>query len=198
MATDTPDPKSATLATVAVSDCLRGSAVRWDGDDNADCWPRETVARLFDLVGLCPEGGIGMGVARAPIQLVGNAAHPRAVAIADQTLDYTDRLAGYAREQAPTLRAVSGYIFADRSPSCGLRGVKVFGNDGDFRRVGRGVYAAAVCARCPDLPVVDAQMLNCKAVLVDFATAVVAFATAQPRSECVDRIRATIEGRIAL
>ncbi len=54
------------------------------------------------------------------------------------------------------------------------------------------------CARYPDLPVVDAQTLNCKAVLVDFAVAVVAFATAEPRSECVDRIRATIECRIEL
>ena len=195
MTTECSEPK---LATVAVSDCLRGHRVRWDGDDNGDVWPRRTVERLFDVVGLCPEVGIGLGVPRAPIRLIGDQGRQRAVAVADPRLDYTDRLTGFARTVAPTLRRVSGYVFADRSPSCGLAGVKVFDHGGGFRRVGRGVYAAAVCADHPHLPVADAETLHCPQALVDFAVAVVAYAASGRADVDHDAIRATIRRRCNL
>ena len=159
------------LAKVAASECLLGARVRWDGDDNGETWPRRTVARLFDLVGLCPEVGIGMGVPRPPIRLEGDAAAPRAVG----RQDYTARLGDYAKCAAPVIADMAGYIFADRSPSCGLRGVKVYAADGSFRRVGRGVYAAAVLARNPNLPAVDAETLFDEAVLHGFVAAVAAY-----------------------
>lgn len=175
MSTD-PAPRagaiaSLPLAKVAASECLLGARVRWDGDDNGETWPRRTVARLFDLVGLCPEVGIGMGVPRPPIRLEGDAATPRAVG----GEDYTARLGDYAKRAAPVIANMAGYIFADRSPSCGLRGVKVYAADGSFRRVGRGVYAAAVLARNPTLPAVDAETLFDEAVLRTFVAAVAAY-----------------------
>ena len=126
------------------------------------------------MVGICPEVGLGMGVPRDPIQLVGEAATPRVVAVDDPTRDYTDRLKGFASEVAVALDDVHGYIFADRSPSCGLAGVKVFAEDGSFERVGRGVYAAAVLANHPDLPVVDGETLSDEERLLDFVLAVLA------------------------
>ena len=54
------------------------------------------------------------------------------------------------------------------------RGVKVFAEDGSFERVGRGVYAAAVVAGYPHLPVVDAETLDDDEVLLDFVLAVLA------------------------
>lgn len=162
----------AKLGRVAVSECLLGSPVRWDGDHNGDAWPRRCAERLFDLVGLCPEVGIGMGVPREPIQLVGDASAWRAVAVADPHRDYTERLQAYAEDMAATLDGVHGYIFADRSPSCGLAGVKVFDDGGSFRRMGRGVYADAVLSACPDLPAADAEMLAEEEALLEFAFAV--------------------------
>lgn len=185
------------LATVAVSECLLGRAVRWDGDDNGDVWPRDAVAKLFHCVGLCPEVGVGMGVPRPPIQLAGNPGAPRAVSVDDPASDYTDRLAGYARRMATTLNGVAGYVFADRSPSCGLAGVKVYDDAGRYRRVGRGVYAAAVLADRPGLPAVDAETLNRPAALIDFAVAVVAYAGACREGTDMTDVRAAIECRIA-
>lgn len=185
------------LATIAVSECLLGRAVRWDGDDSGDVWPRETVSRLFHCVGLCPEVGIGMGVPRPPIQLAGDPDAPSAVSVDEPTSDYTDRLAGYARRMATTLDGVAGYVFADRSPSCGLAGVKVYDEAGRYRRVGRGVYAAAVLADRPGLPAVDAETLNCRDVLIDFALAVVAYAERSPESTGMADLRATIEQQVA-
>ena len=166
---------------VAASECLLGRSVRWNGEHNGDAWPRQRLEKVFTLVGICPEVGIGMGVPRNPIQLVGEASAPRVVAVDDPSLDYTDRLKGYASEVAVALDDVHGYIFADRSPSCGLAGVKVFAKDGSFERGGRGVYAAGVLAAYPDLPVVDAETLDDESVLLDFVLSVLA------RSGVVDR-----------
>ena len=167
---------------VAASECLIGRRVRWNGEHNGDTWPRHRLERLFTLVGICPEVGIGMGVPRDPIQLVYGASAPRVVAVDDPNLDYTDRLAGYASEISALLDDVHGYVFADRSPSCGLAGVKVFAEDGSFERVGRGVYAAAVVAGYPNLPVVDAETLGDEAVLLDFALAVLANSGVAPNA----------------
>ena len=183
------------LATIAVSDCLLGRRVRWDGDDNGDVWPRATIEALFDCVGLCPEVGIGMGVPRPPIELTGDAAAPRAVRVVEPHVDFTDELAGFARRMAATLNRVSGYVFADRSPSCGLAGVKVFDDAGRFRRLGRGVYAAAVLDEHPGLPAADAETLNSRDALIDFAVAVLSYAKGDP--SCTEAIRATIEHRVA-
>lgn len=159
---------------VAASECLLGRSVRWNGEHNGDTWPRCRLENVFTLVGICPEMGIGMGVPRDPIQLVGEASAPRVVAVDDPSLDYTDRLSGYASQVAVALDDVHGYIFADRSPSCGLAGVKVFAEDGSFESVGRGVYAAAVLAGYPDLPAVDAETLGDEELLLDFVLAVLA------------------------
>ena len=190
MGTEADDGK---LATIAVSECLLGRPVRWDGDDNGDVWPRRTVERLFRCIGLCPEAGIGMGVPREPIQLTGDPDAPRAVRVGDPAFDYTDRLADFARRSATTLDGVSGYVFADRSPSCGLAGVKVFDTDESFRRVGRGIYAAAVLGERPGLPAADAETLNRPDALIDFALAVLAFGGA-PGSDVA--LRTVVERRI--
>lgn len=166
-------PRQPPLATVAVSECLRGSPVRWDGNHNGDVWPRQAVGALFTLVGVCPEVGIGMGVPREPIRLIGDAAKPRAVAVAASEQDFTARLQRYAKQQASLIGGVSGYIFADRSPSCGLAGVKVFDVQGNWRRSGRGIFAAAVVAAHPHLPVADAETLADEQTLMRFASAVI-------------------------
>ena len=167
------------LGTLAVSECLRGSAVRWDGDHNGEVWPRRVVERLFDLIGLCPEVGIGLGVPRPPIRLTGAASSPRAVVMESVPREITAQLQHYAGSVAGTLAQVDGYVFADRSPSCGLASVKVHAADGRYRRQGRGVYAAAVLRAQPALPAVDAECLWDEATLLDFVCAVTAYRAAR-------------------
>ena len=182
------------LATVAVSECLLGKNVRWNGDHNGDCWPRRTIQALFRLVGICPEVGIGLGVPREPIRLVGSPATPRAVAVRDSSRDHTTALQRFARSKAGLLDTVHGYVFADRSPSCGLAGVKIFAANDTFVRAGRGVFAAAVLTAHPDLPAVDAGTLNEHDALLRFVFAV-ARRAGQRNDWCLrQRVRAAIGG----
>ncbi len=140
---------------VAASACLIGEAVRYDGADAAGQLPWAALRNLFRFVGICPEVGIGMGTPRPPMRLVEGADGPRAVLAADPAADFTDALGAFARAQASILDQVSGYIFMERSPSCGLASVKVRRAVAlaPFRTDGRGVYARQIVQQHPQLPV---------------------------------------------
>lgn len=159
---------------LGVSSCLLGQRVRYDGDHKRDVYITEMLARYFEFVPVCPEVAIGLGVPRPPIRLVGTVAKPRAVGVDDPSLDVTAALATFGRRQGRSLRGISGYIFKSRSPSCGLLRVEVFTRGGGSRR-GTGVYAAALRAARPLLPVVEEEQLRAPALRDNFLERVFAY-----------------------
>lgn len=152
-----PEPPLA----VAVSQCLTGSHVRYDGGQKREAMPHEVLNDLYIFRAICPEVGIGLGVPRDPIPLVGDPDMPRARVFAKGSAishgDVTDELREYADAQLPLLDEVDGYVFMKGSPSCGLSGVEVF--EGDGPGSARGVYAAQIVRRRPALPVVEGESL---------------------------------------
>jgi uncharacterized protein YbgA (DUF1722 family)/uncharacterized protein YbbK (DUF523 family) len=132
--------------------------VRYDGLHKRDAFIADVLARHVEFVPLCPEVAIGLGVPRPPIQLTGDAAAPRARGVADETLDVTQALAAYGRDMAREHGAISGYVFKARSPSCGVDRVPLRGS---AQRQGvRGIYAAALMAALPCLPVAEEEDLS--------------------------------------
>lgn len=160
---------------LGISSCLLGQRVRYDGNHKRDDYITDTLARYFEFVPVCPEVGIGLGVPRPPIRLVGSVARPRAVGVDDSTLDVTDALAAYGRRQARMLDDISGYIFKSKSPSCGLARVKVYGRGAAAPRLGAGVYAAAFRAAQALLPVEEEGRLNDAALRDNFLERVFAY-----------------------
>lgn len=135
---------------LAISSCLLGQEVRYDGGHKRDSYLAGTLGRYFEFVPVCPEVGIGLGVPRPPIRLVGRPGSARAVGREDPSLDVTTKLAIYGCKMARALDDVSGYVLKSRSPSCGIERVPV--HDGDKVRLGRGIYADAFLALHPQLP----------------------------------------------
>jgi uncharacterized protein YbgA (DUF1722 family)/uncharacterized protein YbbK (DUF523 family) len=171
-----PDRPSPPLI-VAVSDCLTGAEVRYDGGHKRSSLCHEQLAGLFELRGICPELAIGMGVPRDPIRLVGDVAAPRARGVKDPTVDVTLPLRAYAHKVLPTLADVCGYIFMKNSPTCGLYRVKVYGEPGvPPNGHGRGVFAAEIVEGRPELPVEESGRLEDPILRENFVTRVFAFA----------------------
>lgn len=146
---------------IGISSCLLGQPVRYDGGHKYAAYIARGLGRRFELVPVCPEVAIGLGVPRPPMQLVGTPRNPRARVIEDPARDYTARLAAYGRRMARALEDLSGYVFKSRSPSCGLAGVPVYPRPGAARarRAGRGIYAQALLDARPLLPAVEEQTL---------------------------------------
>eukprot|EP01132_Coremiostelium_polycephalum_P018869 gene18869-22472_t len=64
---------------IAISACLLGENVRFNGGHKQSQLCSQTLADYFDFVPLCPEVAIGLGIPREPIRLVGDPLNPQAV-----------------------------------------------------------------------------------------------------------------------
>ena len=164
---------------IAISACLRGIEVRYNGGHKESRLCSRTLTEYFEFVPLCPEAAIGLGIPREPIRLVGDAQQPRAVGSVHAETDVTQALADYGNQMADELTDICGYIFMQKSPSCGLERVKVYQSGGKPAEDGRGIYAQAFCARHPDLPVEDDGRLNDAVLRENFLTRVFAYAAWQ-------------------
>jgi len=165
---------------LALSECLLGREVRYDGSGARSSFPHATLAGLYEYRGICPEVGIGMSVPRPPIRLVERGGI-RAVGVSATDLDCTDALTAFAGQQAPLLADVSGYVFMKNSPSCGLFRVKVYPEaegavSGAPARSGRGIYAAALTRLLPDLPAEETGRLNDDVLRENFVMRTFAYA----------------------
>ncbi len=161
---------------LGISACLLGAEVRYNGGHKESRLCSRTLSEYFDFVPLCPEVAIGLGTPREPIRLVGDPLAPRAVGTVNRTVDVTAPLAAYGERVAEEQTELCGYIFMQQSPSCGLHRVKVYQDNGRPSEPGRGLFAAAFCARQPDLPVEEDGRLNDPVLRENFITRVFAYA----------------------
>ena len=165
---------------IAISACLMGFDVRYNGGHKESRLCTRTLTDCFDFIPVCPEVAIGLGIPRQPIRLVGRAEQPEARGSVDQSLDVTQPLAAYGRKMAAELNDICGYIFMQKSPSCGLHRVKVYHTNGTSQGDdGQGIYARAFCSLHPDLPVEEDGRLNDPVLRENFITRVFAYSAWQ-------------------
>ena len=162
---------------IGISACLLGAEVRYNGGHKESRLCSQVLGEHFDFVPLCPEVAIGLGTPRQPIRLVGDPEAPRAVGTVDPELDVTERLAAYGERMAEELDGICGYILMQKSPSCGMQRVKVYQADGrPSEPNGQGVFAKALMARHPNLPIEEDGRLNDPVLRENFLTRVFAYA----------------------
>jgi uncharacterized protein YbbK (DUF523 family) len=152
---------------IGISSCLLGQKVRYDGRHKRDRLLVEAFGRFVEWVPVCPEFEMGLGVPREPIHLVRTG--PRAVRLlgVESATDHTAAMRKYARHKLDALAGLElcGYIFKKDSPSCGLRAAPY-----------PGLFAAALVARFPDLPVEEEGRLSDRNVREQFIERVFAYA----------------------
>ena len=161
---------------LGVSACLLGRPVRWDGGHKRDGVVTGALTACCEMVPLCPELDVGLGVPRPPIRLSGTAASYRARGEEHPALDPTGLLEAYGRQVAGGAEDFHGLVLKSGSPSCGVAGVPVHGPSGGVRsRSGVGVFAGALMAVRPELPVADETALAKPEGLEHFVDRVAAF-----------------------
>jgi uncharacterized protein YbbK (DUF523 family) len=126
---------------IGISSCLLGESVRFDSGHKRDAYINDDLAKYFEYVSFCPEVGIGMGIPRPPIRLVGDPAQPRAVGVRVEGIDVTEKLIDYAHAVVADLPPISGYLFKRGSPSCGMERVKIYTDKGMPNGSTSGLYA---------------------------------------------------------
>lgn len=157
-------PESASArAPVAISACLAGQPVRYDGTDKHFAGT-EVLSGMLELIPLCPEVGAGLPVPRPPVQLVSSDAGQRALGRDDPTLDVTAALQHFAEQSAQRFLqqpiSLCGYIWKSRSPSCGLASTPLFDAQSRQIDVVSGIHAHHFQRHLPWLHCVDENDLS--------------------------------------
>jgi len=146
---------------IGISTCLLGEKVRYDGGHKLDRYITETLGQYFDYVPVCPEVEYGLPIPRESLRLAGDPASPRLLTTRTG-IDHTDGMSRWAERRLDELghEGLCGFIFKSRSPSSGLKGVKVYTPSGMPSHTGVGIFAAAFTRRNPRLPVTDDGRLH--------------------------------------
>ena len=135
---------------VGVSSCLLGEEVRFNGGHKRYRFLTDSLDPYVDWVPYCPEMEIGLGTPREAIRLTAAGRLVNRSGTADHTA---------AMAALPLPADLDGYVFKAKSPSCGIRAVPRYRDDGH-----RGVTAPAFtpngCWAVPLLATEDEGRLN--------------------------------------
>jgi uncharacterized protein YbbK (DUF523 family) len=148
------------LPKIGVSACILGQEVRYDGGHQLDSFVVNELSQRAELVPICPEVEIGLGVPREVITLVQLDDGIHLVAT-ETRRDITDHMHAYCQQRLDQLEAenLSGFILMQKSPSCGKQNVKVWHGE-EFAREGVGLFAEALMKRFPTMPVEEIASLS--------------------------------------
>jgi len=140
---------------IVVSSCLAGENVRYDGKPVEDEFS-ERLIKHVEVIRVCPEVGIGLGVPREKIIVYFQNGEPR-VSQPSTGLELTDKIKEFSKSFLDSLSEVDGFLLKAKSPSCGVSRTKTYRDrEGrSYRGLGKGLFALEVLKRFPHLPVED-------------------------------------------
>lgn len=145
---------------IVVSRCLGFAKCRYNGQTIPD----DFVASLKDYVEyitVYPEVEIGLGIPREPIRLILENSKLELYQPATEEI-YTDKMDIYSLEKLEEIGDVDGFILKGRSPSCGIKDVKVYNGRGKAPNVGKdiGIFAGHVIDKHPYLAIEEEGRLT--------------------------------------
>ncbi|QLH74847.1 MAG: DUF1722 domain-containing protein [Methanomassiliicoccales archaeon] len=162
---------------LVISKCIEFERCRWNGEMiNSDIVKR--LMPYCDMLPVCMEVEIGLGVPRDPVRVVKEKEGLRMVQPATGR-DVTDLANEFCDRYLSHIGEVDGFLLKSRSPSCGIKDVKVYPPGEKVAALTakeRGFFGRAVLAKFGHLAIEDeARLLNMR-IGEHFLTQIFAFA----------------------
>jgi uncharacterized protein YbgA (DUF1722 family)/uncharacterized protein YbbK (DUF523 family) len=148
------------IPNVVISKCLGFARCRWNGAVIPDEFV-ESLKPLVSFYPVCPEMEIGLGVPRDPIRIVDSGQGPRLIQPATGK-DMTAKMRRFTETFLNSLIDIDGCILKYRSPSCGIKGVKIYAGPqkGAASVPGPGFFGGAVLKKYPAAAIEDEGRLR--------------------------------------
>lgn len=162
---------------VVVSKCLEFDHCRYNGDMIKSL----IVAKLkeyVDFLPVCGEVEIGLGVPRKPIRIVFGSGEYRLMQPATGR-DATEDMRAFCTDFLDSVGEVDGFILKYRSPTCGIKDVKVYPESRSSGAIEKtsGFFGRAVLKKYPFLPIEDEGRLRNARIKEHFLTKLFTLAT---------------------
>ncbi|MCW8931952.1 MAG: DUF523 domain-containing protein [Gammaproteobacteria bacterium] len=169
-------------AKIAVSACLLGQRVRYDGKEKK----HKLIVEVFlnqlsdkvEFIPFCPEVAIGLGIPRPKIQVVksdtkkNNKEQIRVLGVENHRLDVTEPLISYAEtflQQHPDIKA---FIVKSKSPSCGFLSTPLFeaSLEGSYKQIDftSGMFVQSLLKLKPELQIIEESQLTSEYACLSF------------------------------
>lgn len=147
--------------------------VRYNGGIVSDDFV-DKLKNHVDIIDLCPEFDIGLGVPR-PRLIVIEINNSKRLFQPETERDLTERLLEYADKVSENLKDIDGFILKSKSPSCGVSSTKLYVNNSIVGKTD-GLFAEAMKRKFPHLPIEDEGRLRDGGIREHFLTRIFIFA----------------------
>lgn len=148
------NPHFSLKKSIAISACLLGHPVRYDGKDQAHAIIIAQLIKHFTIIPVCPEVEIGLGVPREKIALYQCGEKIQLLSCGHPVQDLTELMVCYADTFLQS-NQISGMILKDKSPSCGVGNCKKINDSEAMQADGTGIFAATIMQLKPGLPMLQ-------------------------------------------
>ncbi len=139
------------MTRVVISRCLGFAPCRYNGKMIDAPWLRELASKA-ELIPVCPEVEIGLGVPRKPINLVKSEIGVKV--IQDGTgLDLSEEMVSFSQGYLRYIDEVDAFVLKSKSPSCGSGTTRIRFESSEY--LGSGVFADFAEKMFPNAVIVD-------------------------------------------
>ena len=155
-----------------VSKCLNFEKCRYDGQG----YNNKVVMSLkehADLQVVCPEVEIGLSTPREPIRIEKHKEKEEYKLVQHNTnYDFTEKMNNFTSDFISNMNDVDGFILKSRSPSCGIKDVKIYheGNKCSINNGGSGFFSQGIIDRYKNLPIENEGRLKNYSIRDNFLT----------------------------
>lgn len=151
---------------VLISKCIEHESCRYDGSMISSDFVKR-IKEYVSFVTVCPEVFIGLTIPRESIRMVfDDASQQKKLLSYINGIDHTQKMHTFAHDFSENIKnqGIHGVILKSRSPSCGIKEVKMYPGIGKVAALtikSEGFFGGAVIEHNPHLPVEDeGRLLN--------------------------------------
>ncbi len=153
-----------------ISKCLNSEKCRFDGQGYDD----KVISLLRDYVDIetvCPETSIGLSIPRNPLRIEKDIDVNRLIE-AKSNADYTYQMCEFAEEFINGMDDIDGFILKSRSPSCGIKDVKVYPKSQkcSISKNATGIFSSKVIEKISNIPIENEGRLKNYNIRDEFLT----------------------------
>ena len=153
-----------------ISKCLNSEKCRYDGQGFDDKVIRQ-LKEYIDIETVCPEVEIGLTTPRDPIRIEKHGEDYKLIQC-NSNLDYSNHMYEFTEEFISNIKDVDGFILKSKSPSCGMKDVKIYpkGNKCSISKNANGFFSQRILDEKFDLPIENEGRLRNYIIRDEFLT----------------------------
>ena len=146
---------------ILVSKCIEFDSCRYNGQVISSDFV-EKLKSFVEFIPVCPEFEIGLGVPRDPIRVVSFGGNLKLIQSKTEK-DVTKNMVEFSNSFLDKLSDIDGFILKSKSPSCGIKDVKIHAGTGPPPKEskGSGFFGKAVLEKYSNIAIEDeGRLLN--------------------------------------